>query len=725
MQANPRNDTNKLPALGRKFSLAVVILVLQLQSRAQTSPAAAEPETVIELSPFEVKATRIHSYMATNAASGTRIALPLASTPLTLSVITSDFMSDRGNVSLVEATLAVPGIRRNANNSDQFTIRGFQARAARQDGFPNAGDLSEGRSRHEVAEIERLEVIKGPSSVLFGFGNPGGVINLITKRPQTKARYSLSAEYGSYDRKRAVLDATGPVFKRGDWELLYRAIAVKEDSGGFRDFEHTDNKFISAQLQLKYGRKTTLRAGVRFQDLLEHEAFILMPFEPNSGTLIMPERSYNTAGPDDYAKSKQIAEFVELTHVFSEHYSMRAAFSYDDHYYDALRKVGAQTPPNDLTYIISNGNIDNDKRHVQSLQVDLTGSWNTPLGKLKAVIGASDIRSTDRIFTLINTKLPGRIFPIYDIAARNYSVGNMADYVPQPAGVNNDNNRDKVYYALATLETWKDRLTLLGAIGRGESTTSLATPLAATKLTTGDFSITKPQFGASLKITKGLHVFANMSESAAPNIRFPNSPEKGKSYDLGLKANLDKFSATITYFDTTRENIQVQVFNGLTGTTTFELSGEEEAKGVEVEAQYFPTDQLQVTGSYAYMDTAVISDKERPGRVGTTLPNVPRDSVRLWTKYTFKGGLLDRFWVGAGYIYTGEMIGNRNPALYKIKVMASTRWDAAFGYSMKLKNDQTIDWTLNLENLADKDYIAYMFVRGKPFSANLTATYRF
>jgi len=695
---------------------------------AQTTGASDEPskdqETIV-LSPFEVTAVKNNSYLATNSATGTRIALPLVSTPLTLSVITSDFMTDRGNISLVEATLAVPGIRRNANNSDQFTIRGFQARAARQDGFPNAGDLSEGRSRHEIAEIERLEVVKGPSSVLFGFGNPGGVINLITKRPQTKTGYSLSAEYGSYDRKRAVFDATGPVFKRGDWELLYRAIIVREDSGGFRDFEHTDNKFISTQFQLSYRNKTTLRAGVRFQDLLEHEAFILMPFEPNSGTLILPERSYNTSGPDNYAKSKQIAEFAELTHVFSEHFSLRAAFAYDDHYYDALRKVGAQTPANDLTYIISTGNINNDKRHVQSLQMDFTGSWNTPMGKLKAVVGASDIRSSGRIFTLINTKLPGRIFPIYNIAARNYSVGNLADYVPQAAGVNNDNNRDKVYYALATLETWKDRLTLMAAIGRGESTTSLETPLAATKLTTGDFSITKPQFGASLKLVKGIYAFANMSESAAPNIRFPNSPEKGKSYDLGLKASFDKFSGTITYFDTTRENIQVQVFNGLTGTTTFELSGEENAKGVEVEAQYFPTAQLQVTGSYAYMDTAVISDKERPGRVGSLLPNVPRDSVRLWTKYTFKGGALDRFWVGAGYIYTGEMVGNRNPALYKIHVEASTRWDAALGYSMKLKGNNRIDWTLNLENLTDEDYIAYMFIRGKPFSANLTATLRF
>lgn len=698
--------------------------LLRAQTADTPNDAPKQQETIV-LSPFTVTAPVNNAYLATNSATGTRIALPLVSTPMTIDVITSDFMKDRGNTSLVEATLAVPGIRRNGNNSDQFTIRGFQARAARQDGFPNAGDLSEGRSRHEVAEIERLEVIKGPSSVLFGFGNPGGVINLLTKRPQAMAGYSLSAEYGSYDHKRAVFDATGPVFKSGDWELLYRVIAVREDSGGFRYWEHTDNKFISSQLQLTYRNKTTLRAGIRYQDLLEHEAFILMPAEPVSGTLIMPERAYNTAGPDNYAKSKQIAEFVELTHTFSTHLSMRAAFDYDDHYYNALRKVGAQTPVNDLTTVIVNGNIDDDKRHVQALQVDFTGSWDTPIGKFKGVVGASDVKSIDRIFTELNSKLPGKNFPIFNIAARDYSIGNLADYLPQAAGVNNDNNEDKVYYALATLETWQDRLTLMAAVGRGESTTSLGTPLSATKLTTGDFSITKPQFGASLKLVKGIYVFANTSESAAPNIRFPSTPEKGKSYDLGLKANLDKFSATISYFDTTRENIQVQVFDGLTGTTTFQLSGKENAKGVEVEAQYFPTSQFQVTASYAYMDTAVVSDDQNPGRAGTTLPNVPKNALRLWAKYTFKGGLFDRFWAGLGYIYTGEMVGFRNPVYFRVHVPAWERWDAAFGYSLKVGAKAKLDLSLNLENLADKDYIAYAFIRGKPFSANFTATYRF
>lgn len=162
---------------------------------AQDAPSTADTldqetketnEKVVELSPFTVTAAQDKGYMATNAASGTRIALPLESTPLTISVVTADLLKDKGMPSVNEAIRFMPGVRRNANNSDQFKIRGFQARSPRVDDFYDAGDLNEGRSRYEMAEMERVELIKGPTSVLFGFGNPGGVLNMITKRPRPR-----------------------------------------------------------------------------------------------------------------------------------------------------------------------------------------------------------------------------------------------------------------------------------------------------------------------------------------------------------------------------------------------------------------------------------------------------------------------------------------------------------------------------------------------------------
>jgi iron complex outermembrane recepter protein len=683
---------------------------------------------VIELSPFEVTASKANKYLPTNAASGTRIALPIESTPLAISIMTADLMKDKGMDNVNEAIRFMPGIRRNANNSDQFTIRGFQARAARRNFFSDAADLSEGRGRNVSAEIERIEVLKGPSTVLFGFGNPGGVINIITKKPLNTQRSSVTLEAGDFELFRGTIDLTGPLANLGETTLLYRVIGSYEDAGGFRDFESKVQKFLNAQLQLNY-KRTQIRTELRLQDLREHEAFILMPFETNSGTLVLPERSYNTSGPETYANQKQITTSVELTHTFNEHFSMRAAAARDEHYYDAVRRVGAQIPPNQVplsmaSSVVVTGNISDDKRAIDSWQLDFTGSFDLPFGKLKAVVGASSTDADARIASFVNNNLPQRNFPIFDIAARNYSVGDLAAYVPQLTGNTRQTRLDKVLYGLGTLTTWGDRLTILAGVGSGTSETYIKEVLTSTPAEVGDFKVTKPQFGASLRILPKTFLFANTSQSAAANLRFPDTPEKGKSYDVGIKVAADKFSGSVTYFDTTRENIQVQVFNGLTGLLTFELSGEEQAKGVEVEFQYFPTKQFQFVASAAFMDTEVLSDNQRPARVGTELPDTPETSYRLWAKYTFDKGALKRAWVGLGYLYTSDMIGNRNPNLFRIRTDSWSRVDASFGYDMKIGRTSA-SWILTLENLEDKDYIDYMLVRGRPFNARLSATFTF
>ncbi len=711
-------------------SCAVLLASLTFSSLfAQTAPLenpapanAAASDEVVELSPFAVTASKNNSYLATNAASGTRIALPLESTPLTISVVTADFMKDKGLPTVNESIRFMPGVRRNANNSDQFKIRGFQARAPRVDDFYDAGDLNEGRSRYEMAEMERIELIKGPTSVLFGFGNPGGVLNMITKRPQAKAAYTFSASLGSYDHKRASFDATGPVAKRGNWELLYRLITVKENSGGFRDFEDLKSEFVSAQLQLNYRSTTSFRVRFRWQDIWEHEAFTLMPYDIADGTIIIPEISYNVSGPlGDFAHLKQVSLNYEFTHIFSPHLTFRAAATNHEFYFNSKRRIGEALVPTDHSLVNVIGATDDNTRQIEAWQADLTGNWELPFGKLKAVVGANNSHALSRIEGTVNTKLPP--FTI-DRAGRNYTLGNPGDYVPG-AGDFRDDNEDRVYYGLVTLETLQDRLTLLAAVGRGESATSnLLIRRDPQVLTKGDFTITKPQFGGSFRLRKGLYLFGNMSESAAPNVRFPSTPEKGTSYDVGFKFNQDKFAGSIAYFNTTRENIQVQIFNTSTGLTSFELSGQEEAEGVETDFQYFPTPRLQLMATHAWTNSRVVSDLQRPGREGTTLPDVPRNAFRLWSKYTFKGGSLDKLWLGFGYMYTSQMIGNRNPVRYKIHVDGWDRFDAGVGYSSKIGKAQ-VNYTLNVENLLDKDYIDYMFVRGKPFNLKFTTTLAF
>lgn len=697
---------------------SVAAHLVPAQGTAAADSAETQERTVV-LSPFEISATTDNSYLATNSATGTRIAVPLVELPFTATVITSAFIDDRGALSLTEATRYVPSIRRNANNNEAFTLRGFNAGAPRRNYFSNVGT---GRSRTDNAEIDRIEVIKGPTSVLFGFGNPGGVINILTKKPLSKTALSVSAEYGSFDHRRVSVDATGPLLKRGDSVVAYRVIAARQRSNGYRDFERYDQSFVNAQLQWA-NRRTSARVEFRFQDLDEGETFILQPFDEPTGTIARPERSFNVAGPDAFARYKEITTYFEFTHNFTPSLSLRAAAVNGDHYFDALRRVGASMTP-DFQNVILTGNRHDDKRQLQGWQVDLTGQWTLPFGDARLVVGANEQDFVTGTRTWANTLLPQRLFPIYDRAARNYSTGSPSDYTPQTGGTNNDTANDRVYYAIASLKTLQERLMLFAGVGRMESETSQWSYLSAPAPTLGEFVTTKPQLGFSVRLKDGVHAFANFTQSASPNARFPDTPETGDSIEIGLKAGRERLSGSLTYFDATRENIQVGIFNNITSVTTFELSGEERARGVEAEIQFNPSRNLQLLGSYAFLDTEVVSDRQRPARVGTELANAPEHSIRLWAKYEVEGGPLDSLWLGLGYLYTSDLRPGDNPARFRLMADAWSRFDAAVGYTSRF-GSRRVEWRANFENLTDEDYLGVALHRGAPFSAKLSATLRF
>ncbi len=725
---NTKPETPKMKTSSSPLARLVIALTALTSPFATgqnpTSPAApnrppGNEADAILLSPFDVSATTDNNYLATNSATGTRISMPLVELPFTATVITQAFIEDRGALSLTEATRYVPGIRRNANNTEAFTLRGFNSGSPRRNYFSNVGA---GRSRTDNAEIDRIEVIKGPTSVLFGFGNPGGVVNILTKKPLPKPSYSLSAEYGSFDHRRLTLDATGPIVSRDDSRLAYRVIAARQRSNGYRDFERYDQTFFNGQLQWS-NRQTVARVEFRFQDLDEGETFILQPFDEATGTIARTERSFNVAGPEAFARYKEISTYLELTHNFTPSLSLRAAAVNGDHYFDALRRVGASMTP-DFQNVVLTGNRHDDKRQLHGWQVDLTGNWSLPFGTARLVVGANEQDTKGRVRTWANTRLPQRNFPIYDRAARNYSTGLASDYVPQTSGWNNDTGKDRVYYAITSLETLQERLTLFLGVGRMESDTFQWSFLSAPAPTLGEFTTTKPQVGASFRIASGVHVFANFTQSASPNARFPTTPETGESIEIGVKVSREKISAGLTLFDSVRENIQVTIFNNLTSATTFELSGEERARGLEAEVQFNPTAQLQILGSYAFLDTEVVSDRQRPARVGTELANAPEHAFRFWGKYTVKGGPLDKLWAGLGFLYTSSLRPGDNPARFRLMADSWSRFDAAIGYPTRF-GDLPIEWRLNLENLTDEDYIGVALHRGQPFGAKLSATLRF
>ena len=262
--SDPQPKTKIPPMKSTRTLLAAVTGWLALGSVADAQPTTGTAETPVVLSPFTVQ-SGANTYTVANAMTGTRINTPLVDAPFAVQVVTDQFLRDVGAGNMTEALRYVSSVRSSANNSENFSIRGFNTGAPLRNYF---SVLNGTRTRTENAEYDRIEVLKGPSSLLYGIGGPGGRINTVTKQPLTVTRHSVELETGSYDHYRAAIDLTGPLAAKPlGGELLYRAIAVQQDSEGFRDFELTQRDFLNTQLLWRNSR-LSLRAEFRFLNLL-------------------------------------------------------------------------------------------------------------------------------------------------------------------------------------------------------------------------------------------------------------------------------------------------------------------------------------------------------------------------------------------------------------------------------------------------------------------------
>ena len=191
-------------------ALALVALAPLAFSQAKPSPPAAEPEDVVTLREFQVSAVRAASaYLATESTAGTRTGAKLTETPYSVQVLTNEFMNDFQLFEMADQLRYVAGAFSGAEDTganNGRTLRGFSPPVLR-DGFSRANPPNR-------ATVDRVEVIRGPVSTLYGQSSPGGLINYVSKRAKRTPRYSLTATLGdSYGFQRFAADATGPLVK--------------------------------------------------------------------------------------------------------------------------------------------------------------------------------------------------------------------------------------------------------------------------------------------------------------------------------------------------------------------------------------------------------------------------------------------------------------------------------------------------------------------------------
>lgn len=660
--------------------------------------------------PNDISNPNNKSYAAANSTAATKINTPIMETPYSAKVVTQQVFKDQQVIRLEDAIKNVAGVQSsftNGGDSDIFIIRGFPTLNFYKDGFLVPSGLGGGNLKRQVTNLDRIEMLKGPSSVLYGRNEPGGVVNLVTKRPLTTPYYSFQQQFGSYDFYRTTADATGPITQ--DDTLLYRVNLSYENAGSFRDFVETDTVFFAPSLTWNITDRTQANLEIEYQHFDNTNDSGIPPIgnrpapvpinrqtgEPLNN-LTRGDRTYVGAHwshefNDDWKLNHRFgAEFTDLTSLFTFYF-------------------GGATPVGDLINI--NKNFDNpdgvrgfnngithQQNYYTTLNLDgkfKTGmlEHNTLWGFDYFVIDNQDFGSCcaafpeDKPFNIFNpvyqTALPANNFaPTFDVTQN--------------------------WYGLYFQDQIKFPFNIYGNVGvRYDSAEGINN---FNGLTTTDDDKVSPRGGLLWQPMKWLALYGNYSENfGVSNSLFRGTGENvakaqtAEQWELGAKTQFwdGRLSTTFAYFELTKQNVGITDFGRNPPFT--HVIGEQESRGYEFELTGELLPGWSVIGAYTHLAYAGINKDGIDGisdNTGKRMYNTPRHYGSLWSTYEFLNGSLQGLKFGGG-IYTASQAQGTNANTFELPGYVTLNLMTSYG--MKIGKSK-VTAQLNVNNILDKTY---------------------
>lgn len=656
------------PALSFRPALALLAgLSAAAGAFAQSAPppAAGTRDEPVLLSEFEVATERDTGYRANNAVSATRTNTAIRDIPQSITVLTEQFLQEIEALSPDEALAYVAGISQGesgAAGDDSLNLRGQGLTNRLLDGLPDNNP----NTRPDQALIERVEVIKGAASSLYGASSPAGVVNSITKKPKDKPAYSFLLQVGSDDLRRGTADFTGPVNRSKT--LLYRLVLASEGAGNFRDYVNSDRWMVAPSLAWKVGLRT--QVTVAFEWL--HSRQVSYPGLPIIGTDPLPvlPRERFLGSPDVEFETRKRAYRAFLDHRFNANWSARLGYVYTD--FDAYKGNGQITGR-----VAANRRTINRQFGLQVIdgwehtgQADLLGRFKTGPVSHRTLIG-TDVRNEHRYLVNYNrTATPAiDIFnPVYvpptAFGAINTNAHNIA------------NSTSAGFYVQEHASLLEERLQFVAGLRYDtlkQISTSYTVGTVASDFTPPD--VLTPRVGVVLRPWRAVSVYGTYGESFRPDTSgrpifgtdAKLEPETGILKEIGVKADFfdSRLSLNAAFYDIAKENI-VSADSEHPGFVI--QDGRQESRGFEVAFNLDPAPGFSVFGGYNYVDASVTVDPGNNSTAGRPLPNTPMHSFQLWAKYQIRSGPLARLGFGAGANYVDDRMGrpSNNPVIRSI-----------------------------------------------------------
>jgi iron complex outermembrane recepter protein len=638
----------------------------------------------------------VHGFVATRSGTATKTDTPLIETPQSISVITADQVRNQGAVSIGEALRYTAGVSGDVNGGSDTRFGGLQIRGFDMtmpglylDGLRVPASNYVHFNGLEPYGAERLEVLKGPSSAMYGGSGTGGILNYVTKLPTAREFGEISVSGGSFNRYQGQFDIGGPANKDGT--VLWRLTGVVRDSETQVDFTKDNRIFIAPAVTFKPNDDTTITLLANYQRDQAGWGLQFLPASgtvwPNQGRIIPVNRFVGEPGFDAFNTEIATAGY-QLSHNFSDMFTFRQNLRYA--WQHNLEKVfyggGYADEPAGTLARYGSTSVSN----INSFAVDnqLQGKFVTGFLNHTTLVGL-DYRNTDFRDTAygVTTSLPTiDVFnPIYSY---DWTIGGLTD--------NTGIKQSQVgLYAQDQIKLGRLSFQLGGR--QDFVTTRLDNGLANTTTST-DASAFTGRAAVMYNFDNGIAPYFSYSESFLPLLtpgrtRQLLNPETGVQYEVGVKYQPVGLNALFTFaaFDLTRDNVAVYV----PSVSYYDQLGQVKSRGVELEGTMSLADGWNLRAAYAYVDAVVTQDPVNVGKAPTT---VPLNRASLWSDYTLSSGPLAGVQFGGGIRYVGATWGDDANTF---KVGASTVGDLLLAYS---KDNWRL--ALNVTNIADTRYVA-------------------
>lgn len=668
----------------------------------------ALPETaVIGVENYESAWGPVEGYTATRTAAGTKTDTALVEAPRSISVATRQQMDDRSVHSLDDAVRYMPGITASSYGSDTradwLRVRGFEPTQF-LDGLP----LPKGvyaNPKQETWNLDRLALLRGPASSVYGQTPPGGLLDMVSRRPSSDASSEIQLQYGSDNHRQINFASTGKIDDAG--QFLYGISGVVRDSG--TQIDHIDNKRYNIAPSLTWNIDDDTRFTLLSQ-FTRDDTGITSQFLPVQGTKIdMPFGSVshhkNLGDPDwEYYDRTYYALGYAFEHRLNDVWQFKQNLRYtkSDLSFQALT-VGSYP----YTMVDDQGNVGRTSTSVDEdisqFAVDNNFQADFATGDIRhtVLLGLDHQRSNTNYLSIYGDGLktnvlnpiygqpivrPDRSTAYYDYDQKTYQTGL---YV-----------QDQM-----ALDQW--RLTLGGREDWVHTGTKFFNKADATN-TQRDKNFSG-NAALSYVFDSGFVPYISYAESFQPTTGADASstgslkPTEGKQWEMGVKYQPpgSKTLLTAAVYDLTQKNVAVTTTVGNTPITS--QTGEVKVKGLELEATSDVTDNLKVIAAY----TLAKSEVQKGDYKGNRLQLMPNQQASLWTDYTWHSGVLDGFGIGGGVRYTGNTYGDQGNT-WLGKANAYTVFDASVHYDLgRLDNSlKGASVAVNATNLFDKDYIS-------------------